>query len=359
MSLRCLPANAERSESVKPADGARKTANAASDGESSVKPSKRRRPRRWDARPGPSARPLILAAAACVLLLAGCADAPMLVYGQPLAGATVPAWLSLLTLGCGAAAGFLVGLLGIGGSLIVVPAFFLLLPDFGVPAAQVPHTAIASALVAMIPSALHCTGLQFATGRLDRGWLRRMAPGALLGGTAGATFAFELQGPTLALLFVAQSVYYGVGLLRARPSPPDSFRGRIAAGCTRLPCWIVSPLTGGFCACMGMGAGSLTVPYMAVHGVRLINAAATAVALNLCVAVGGAFALVLMGDPVSGGGAAGACWPAVLLVAVGAVSAVPLGVMAAPRLPVAVFRRALGVVNLLGAAVLLARTVVA
>ncbi|MDO9356665.1 MAG: hypothetical protein Q7T55_23400, partial [Solirubrobacteraceae bacterium] len=51
------------------------------------------------------------------------------------------------------------------------------------------------------------------------------------------------------------------------------------------------------------------------------------------------------------------CWPAALLIGVTATLAVPYGVAAAPRTPPVLFRRALGVVNLLGAGVLAVRMV--
>jgi len=260
-----------------------------------------------------------------------------------------------LGVACGLVAGFLAGLLGIGGSLVVVPALYLLLPAFGVPAVDVPHAAVATALTAMLPTALRGAWVQHRRGGLDRGWLVRLGPGAALGAVGGALFALQLHGPTLALMFVAQSLYYGWGLLRAAPPAPNSLRARIAQRSGALPPWNVGPLAGGFCACLGMGAGSLLVPYLMARGVSMLRATATSQALNLCIAFGGALGFAAL-PAVPAAPAATVCWPAALLIGMAATLAVPFGVAAAPRIPLALFRRALGIVNLLGAAVLLLRT---
>ena len=257
-----------------------------------------------------------------------------------------------LGLTCGLVAGFLAGLLGIGGSLVVVPALYLLLPAFGVPAADVPHAAVATALAAMLPTALRGAWVQHRRGGLECGWLLRLGPGAALGAVGGALFALQLHGPTLALMFVVQALYYGWGLLRDAPAAPTSLRARIARRSGALSPWGVAPLAGGFCACLGMGAGSLLVPYLMLRGVSMLRATATSQALNLCIALGGALGFAALPAVP----AATTCWPAALLIGAAATLAVPFGVAAGPRVAPALFRRALGVVNLLGAAVLLLRT---
>lgn len=264
------------------------------------------------------------------------------------AGATIYALGAL----CGATAGFLAGLLGIGGSLVVVPALYLLLPAFGVPAAEIPHAAVATALAAMLPTALRGAWAQHRQGGLERRWLLRLAPGAMLGAAGGALFALQLHGPLLALLFAAQSIYYGCGLLRAVPASPTSWRARLATLCAGLPTWSVAPLAGAFCACLGMGGGSLMVPYLMARGVALLRATAMSQVINLCIALGGALGFAM----VPAAATATVCWPAAVLIGVTATLVVPFGVRAAPRTPLPLFRRALGIVNLLGAAVLLLRT---
>ncbi len=261
---------------------------------------------------------------------------------------------SALLAASGLAAGFLAGLLGIGGSLVTVPALYLLLPAVGVAATDVPLAAVATALTVMLPNALAATLAQQCRGGLEVQQLLRLAPGLTLGAAAGALLATQLNGLVLALLFALQSLYYGVGMLRAAPrrAGPTGRFARLARGSAALPGSCVAPAVGALCSCVGMGSGSLLLPYLTLQGAALRRAAATAGALNLFIALGGAAGFAAL----HGGWAESTCWPAALPMALAATLAAPLGVAAAPRLPLRLFRRALGGVNVLAALVLLLRS---
>jgi len=300
--------------------------------------------------------PSLLGLALCLALgaavtLAWTGRAPGLTHALP-ASLTPAATGYALFAACGLLAGFLSGLLGIGGATLVVPAMYLLLPLVGVGAAQVPHVAIGSSLLAMIPTAALAALAQHRKGALDIGWLRRLGPGTAIGAALGALLALQLRGPLLALMYAAQAGSYGFGLLRPRPA--GGWRADIAAAWGRLSPRLASPVAAGFCACAGTGAGSMTVPYLLAHQVPLLRATATSSALNLALALAGAVAFVAR--PLAAGEGPPVCWPAAALVAAGALLSVHGGVALAHRLPVARLRRVLGVVTLLGAAVLVVRT---
>lgn len=294
------------------------------------------------------------------LMLALGAAATVVWTGRPPvlpAVALTPAAIGhLLLAAVGLLAGFLSGLLGIGGSTIVVPAMVLLLPLLGVDAAKVAHVAIGSSLLAMIPTAALAARAQHRKGALDIAWLRRLGPGTAAGAVAGALLALELRGVLLALMYAAQAGCYGWGLLRPRAAAatPTGWRARTAARWGRLSPWAAGPAAAGFCACVGSGAGSMNVPYLLAQQVPLLRATATSSALNLALAVAGALAFV--SRPLAAGEVPPVCWPAAALVAGCALLSVNPGVALAHRLPVAQLRRLLGGVTLLGAAVLVGRT---
>lgn len=287
---------------------------------------------------------LLAAAAALALAWPALAQAAGAVPAAALAYAPFAA--------CGLLAGLLSGLLGIGGSLVVVPALYLLLPRIGVDAATVPHVAVGTSLLAMIPTATAAALAQFRRDALDLRWMGRLGPVMAAGAIAGALLALQLKGSVLALLFAVQSAYYAIGLLRQRP--PGRWRARMAAAWGGLPPTVAGPLSAGFCACAGMGAGSMTVPWLLARQVPLLRATATSSALNLTIAAAGA--LVFVVQPLAAGQLPPVCWPAAVLVAGCALLSVRTGVALAHRLPLPLLRRLLGGVTLAGVSLLLART---
>lgn len=303
--------------------------------------------------PQPDARATLrrLAVASAVLILAATLWLPA---AAPVPNGTAIAFVLLAATGL--VSGFLSGLLGIGGALVVVPALYLLLPLLGVAADRVPHVAVGSSLLVMIPTALAATWAQHRRRGIDGRWLARLAPAMLGGAALGAVLAMQLRGPALSMLFALQSFYYGWGLMRTVPPAADGARVRILAVCARAPGWLAGPLIAAFCACAGMGAGSLSVPYMMTRGVTLLKASATSCALNLCLALGGAAALTVLSASAPSA-ALSFSWEAAAAIGASAVLSAKYGVALAHRLPVDLFRRLLGTVTLLGAVVLTARTV--
>ncbi len=265
-------------------------------------------------------------------------------------GSALPAWLAL---GAGGLlAGWLAGLLGIGGALVTLPTLYLALPALGVAAAQVGPVAVATALCAMVPTTVVAAWRHHRHGALDLRWWRRLAPLLALGAVLGASASGWATGPWCGLAFAAQSVWYGARLMREALQRGVDADAVLARQPARVPAWLAVPLMAAFCAAVGMGCGSLVPRYLQRRGVGFRSAVATCSALNLCIAFGGVLAFSLAGRP-----GAAACWPAALVLGFGSMCAAPLGVACAHRLPLPALRAAVAAVNLLSAVVLLAAIV--
>ena len=305
--------------------------------------------------PGPMTARWVLLPLALALLLSGDVATGRVAL-LPAMRAVDPLAASMLLLGAGGMlSGLLAGLLGIGGALVTLPALYLALPALGIDAERIPATAVATALIAMVPITFIAAWRQQRHGAIETRWLRRMAWPMAVGAACGALLAAALNGPVLALLFALQSCWYGSRLLLARHSVDSGARsGGIWQRFAQLPPWLAAPPMAAFCACVGMGGGSMVTPFLLRQRVPFRHAAATAGALNLCIALAGSLAFALSSTGVR---SASACVPAALLLAGGAMVTVGFGVSLAHRVPAVVLQRLIGMVNVVSAAVLLCQVV--
>jgi uncharacterized membrane protein YfcA len=240
--------------------------------------------------------------------------------------------LSLVAmLAVGALAGFLAGLLGIGGGIIIVAALVLLLPGVGVPREAVMHVALATSLTSIIATSISSSFAHWRRGSVIRPSLVRLAPGMLLGGWFGALVADQLDGDWLRFGVAGFCLIMAWQLAR-KPAPSDTGAGVEPAGADLMP-WGVG--IGVVSALVGIGGGSLTVPLLIAKGARAVRAVGTSAACGLAIAVASAAGFAWYGRDVDGMPAWSVGYvylPAALAIAATSVLAAPYGVAAAHRI---------------------------
>jgi uncharacterized membrane protein YfcA len=248
------------------------------------------------------------------------------------------AWLDLIGfLTTGVLAGLLAGLFGVGGGVIVVPALILIFGHLGIGGDWVAHLAVGSSLAAIVG-----TGAASAAAHHRRGGVRwdlvaRLAPGIVLGAWAGAALAGHLPEPWLRRVFALFLVYVGVTMLaRARGGEsrplPDAM-GLAAMG----------GVIGAVSALVGIGGGTLTVPYLSARALSLRQAVGTSAACGIPIALAGAVGFVTVGwgrEGLPDWSSGFVYWPAVGLILLASVPSAPWGARLAHRLPVDTLRRA-------------------
>lgn len=245
----------------------------------------------------------------------------------------------------GLLAGYVAGLMGVGGGVLVAPVLTLILSSRGVSADLAVKIAIATSMSTIVFTSLSSVRAHHRRGAVRWDLVRRLSPGIVLGGLAGSLGIFAIvKGRSLAVLFAVFISYFSIQLLRGsgivlRRTMPGSV-GLVAAGS------VVGLLAG----LVGAGGAFLSLPFMLAHEVTLINAVATSSALGFPVALVNA-----TGYAISGSGHAnlpdwsvGYIWiPALLSISSGSVLTAPFGAAMAHRLPVQLLKRVMAFILLM------------
>ncbi len=246
--------------------------------------------------------------------------------------------VSLLLLG--GVVGFLAGLLGIGGGMVLVPFMAMLFPRAGIPEAWVVHAAIATSMTTIVFTSLSSVRAHQAKGAIRWMIVAAMAPGIVVGGllSGGAVFAY-LSGVGLSLFFALFVGYSGWRMLRPKPVVAT----RTMPG--TIPTFGAGAVIGFLSGLVGAGGGFLSVPFMTRGNVPVHNAVATSAALGFFIAVANSVGYIYSGfhSVQDQPGMLGYIyWPALLVVSAVSVLTAPAGARCAHTLPVAWLRRVFG-----------------
>ncbi len=233
-------------------------------------------------------------------------------------------------------AGVIAGLLGVGGGLIIVPILVALYTLQGFALEFSMPLAVGTSLASIVFTSLSSMSAHHRRGAVDWHIMAQLSAGILLGAWLGGVLAQWLGGVLLALLFgvfeLAVAVQMGFG------RPPAAHRG--APGRWRNA--LAGVLIGALSALLGIGGGTLTVPYLVWHNVSVRQAVGTSAACGLPIALVGACGFALVGWKVAGlppGSSGFVYWPAVAAISVTSVASAPLGAWLAHRLDPASLKR--------------------
>jgi uncharacterized membrane protein YfcA len=195
----------------------------------------------------------------------------------------------------GAFAGVLAGLLGVGGGIVLVPAFFYAFQTLGYEGPQLMQMCLATSLATIIVTSVRSVLSHNKKGAVDWAILRTWAPGIVVGAVLGMLVVAQLRSTTLQAIFgvlaLVVGLYMGFGRASWRLGPTmPGLAGRAA----------LSPTMGFLSVLMGIGGGSFGVPVMSLFGVPIHRAVATAAGFGVLIAVPSVigFLLVKIAEPV-------------------------------------------------------------
>ncbi len=237
----------------------------------------------------------------------------------------------------GLATGFLAGLLGIGGGMLIGPFMTIILSALGVPADLAVKMAIATSMATIMFTSISSVRAHHKRGAVRWDIVKGLAPGIVIGGALASAGVFALlKGSYLAIFFALFVGFSATQMfLDKKPKPSRQMpgtAGQVAAGS------VIGFLSG----LVGAGGGFISVPFMVAHNISIINAVATSAALGFPIALANTVGYVVSGASLPGlpAHSLGYVWlPALAVIASCSVLTAPLGAKVAHRLPVAQLKK--------------------
>lgn len=205
--------------------------------------------------------------------------------------ATLLPMLALLLL-IGAFAGLIAGLLGVGGGIVLVPAFFYAFGHLGYDGEQLMQVCISTSLATIVVTSLRSVLAHHRKGAVDWQILKDWSAFIFIGAVAGMLAATQLKSATLQAVFGGLALIAGLYMAFGREDwrwgqemPGQPVRGLLATG------------LGLFSALMGIGGGTFGVPIMSLYAVPIHRAVATAAGFGLLIAVPAATGFLFLDVP--------------------------------------------------------------
>ncbi|MGE0830382.1 MAG: sulfite exporter TauE/SafE family protein [Hyphomonadaceae bacterium] len=198
--------------------------------------------------------------------------------------------IGLALAAAGLTAGFVGGLFGIGGGIVIVPALYYGFSLFDVPDEVRMHAAVATSLATIMATSWRSLATHAKAGAVDFETLRAWAPWIALGATLGAIIAGLISETALLIVFgvgimlVSANLTFGREEWRLADHPPKGgLRGVLASA------------LGAASSMMGIGGGVFGVSIMTLCGRTIHQAVATASGFGAAIAIPGTLANIATG----------------------------------------------------------------
>lgn len=239
-------------------------------------------------------------------------------------------------------AGTIAGLLGLGGGLIIVPILVWLFARQGMPEAFIIHMAVATSLITIMATSISSIMAHHRYGNIIWPDVGKLLPGLMLGALAGALLAINLSAAIMQVVFACFALLMAIKMWL--PSLDVTNKHLL----NWLPSSMYGLFAGALSALVGIGGGTLIVPYLVTASRAIQQAVGTAAACGFPIAFAGGIGFIVFA-PVSALSDTGwktglIYWPAVWGIISTSVLFAPLGAKLAKQLPPFVLKRVFSVV---------------
>jgi len=189
----------------------------------------------------------------------------------------------------GAIAGTLAGLLGIGGGIIIVPVLALVFSAQNLDSNVLMHVAIGTSLATIVITSISSIRAHQKHNAVQWGVFKSITPGIILGGLLGAGLAKMITGEHLRILFGIFMLFVAAQMILGNTTKPHrqlpKTPGILFAG----------TIIGTMSSLMGVGGGSMSVPFLTWCNMSIRNAVATSAAIGLPISIAGVTGYIITG----------------------------------------------------------------
>jgi uncharacterized membrane protein YfcA len=239
----------------------------------------------------------------------------------------------------GAFAGVVGGVFGVGGGMVLVPAFFYAFGHLGYESDQLMQVCVATSMATIVITSMRSVSSHNKKGAVDWEVLKTWGPTLVIAAAVGTFVASRVSSLTLQAVFGALAGLAGLWMAFGR----DTWRLGDA-----MPCQPVRSLLAGavgfFSAMMGIGGGTFGVPLMTLYAMPIHRAVATASGFGMLIAVPSVLGFLLLPVPDAPPYTVGAVnLPAFLVVIGTTLLTTPLGVRLAHAMNPKPLKRAFAV----------------
>ncbi len=190
-------------------------------------------------------------------------------------------------------AGFMAGLLGVGGGIIMVPALYYAFTvlDFDITTRM--HLSVGTSLAIIIPTSVISAKTHMEYDAVDFKLVKSFGIFIVLGVIGGTFLAVNLKTPTFVLFFSVMAFIVGLFFI--------FFREKVVENPKQIKDSIknISGIIVGFISVLlGIGGGSLMVPFMRTFGYDIRKSIGTASAIGFLIALSGTITMITGGKIV-------------------------------------------------------------
>ena len=191
----------------------------------------------------------------------------------------------------GLASGFVAGLLGVGGGIIIVPVTYFILLQLGYASEVVMHLAVASSLGVICFTSISSIRSHLKLKNTNLNIVKKWAFGIVLGSILGSLSASFISGENLVLIFVILAFLISMNMLFQQK--PLILNTDIPS--SKMINFSISSLIGFFSATIGIGRGSFSVPTLTMFSKKMHEAVGTSAVFGFLIAFPGAIIFAITG----------------------------------------------------------------